>query len=53
MERSLTLAADSSCTVCGRALSKGAKACRGVREEAGPKLLLARDCALVPSDGDL
>lgn len=51
--QSLVLASDASCTVCGRALPKGSKACRGVREESGPRLLLARDCMLVPSEGEL
>jgi hypothetical protein len=50
--QSLVLASDARCTVCARALPKGAKACRGVREEAGPRVLLARDCALVPVEDD-
>ena len=44
----LTLIADSTCTVCGRALPRGSEACRGVRDEAGPKVLLGARCALVP-----
>lgn len=49
----LVLAASAACTVCGRALPKGSQACRGVRDEAGgPRLLVARDCALVPAGGD-
>lgn len=48
--QALVLASDAGCTVCGRALPKGTKACRGVREESGPKLLLARDCTLVPTE---
>ncbi|MDQ3036911.1 MAG: hypothetical protein M3Y87_31245 [Myxococcota bacterium] len=51
--QALVLASDAGCTVCGRALPKGTKACRGVREESGPKLLLARDCTLVPSEGEI
>jgi hypothetical protein len=44
----LTLIADSKCTVCGRALPRGTEACRGVRDEPGPKLLLGPRCGLVP-----
>ena len=44
----LTLIADSKCTVCGRALARGTEACRGVRDEPGPKLLLGPRCALLP-----
>lgn len=44
----LTLIADSKCTVCGRALPRGSEACRGVRDEPGPKLLLGPRCGLVP-----
>jgi hypothetical protein len=44
----LTLIADSKCTVCGRALARGTEACRGVRDEPGPKLLLGPRCGLVP-----
>ncbi len=46
----LTLIADSKCTVCGRALARGTEACRGVRDEPGPKLLLGPRCGLLPSD---
>lgn len=48
--QSLVLAADAACTVCGRALPKGTKACRGVREETGPRLLLGPECRLVPAE---
>ena len=44
----LTLIADSTCTVCGRALPRGSEACRGVRDEPGPKLLLGPRCGLLP-----
>lgn len=44
----LTLIADSKCSVCGRALPRGTEACRGVRDEPGPKLLLGPRCGLVP-----
>ena len=44
----LTLIADSKCTVCGRGLPRGTEACRGVRDEPGPKLLLGPRCGLVP-----
>jgi hypothetical protein len=46
----LTLIANSKCTVCGRALARGTEACRGVRDEPGPKLLLGPRCGLLPSD---
>jgi len=44
----LTLITDSKCTVCGRALPRGTEACRGVRDEPGPKLLLGPKCGLLP-----
>lgn len=44
----LTLIADAKCTVCGRALARGTEACRGVRDEPGPKLLLGPRCGLLP-----
>ncbi len=44
----LTLIADSKCTVCGKDLPRGTEACRGVRDEAGPKLLLGPRCGLLP-----
>lgn len=44
----LTLIADSKCTVCGRALPRGTEACRGVRDDPGPKLLLGPRCGLLP-----
>lgn len=43
----LTLIADSKCTVCGKDLPRGTEACRGVRDEAGPKLLLGPRCGLL------
>ena len=48
--QSLTLIADAACTVCGRSLPKGTKACRGVREEPGPRVLLGPECRWVPSE---
>ncbi|UJR80820.1 hypothetical protein [Sandaracinus amylolyticus] len=47
--QSLVLVADSTCTGCGRTLRKGTKACRGVREEPGPRVLLGPECELLPS----
>jgi hypothetical protein len=44
----LTLITDSKCTVCGRALARGTEACRGVRDDPGPKLLLGPKCGLLP-----
>lgn len=44
----LVLRADSSCTVCGRALPKGTEACRGVRDDGGPRVLVGPRCALLP-----
>lgn len=44
----LTLISDSRCTVCGRDLPRGSEACRGVRDEPGPKLLLGPRCGLLP-----
>jgi hypothetical protein len=46
----LTLIADATCTVCGRALPRGTEACRGVRDEAGPKVLLGPRCGLLPGE---
>lgn len=46
----LTLAAASSCTVCGKAMPRGAAACRGVRDDAGPRVLLGGTCALLPEE---
>ncbi|AKF06570.1 hypothetical protein [Sandaracinus amylolyticus] len=47
--QSLVLVADATCTACGRTLRKGTKACRGVREEPGPRVLLGPECELLPS----
>lgn len=44
----LALIADQKCTVCGRALPRGSEACRGVRDEPGPKVLLGPRCKLLP-----
>jgi len=49
--QSLVLASEAACTVCGRSLPRGGRACRGVREGAGPKVLVAAGCSLVP-EGD-
>ncbi len=46
----LTLAAASSCTVCGKTLPRGAAACRGVRDDAGARVLLGGACTLVPDE---
>lgn len=48
--QSLTLIADAACTVCGRSLPKGTRACRGVREEPGPRVLLGPECRWVPDE---
>lgn len=50
--QALTLIAAASCTHCGKSLPKGSKACRGVREEPGPKLLLGPECRWVPSSNE-
>jgi hypothetical protein len=50
--QSIVLASASACTVCGRALGKGARACRGVRDDGGPKVLVANGCALVPAGNE-
>lgn len=46
----LALATASSCTVCGKALPRGAAACRGIRDDGGPKVLLGGTCSLAPED---
>lgn len=46
--QSLVLIADATCSACGKALPKGTKACRGVREEPGPRVLLGPECELLP-----
>jgi len=45
----LTLRADSPCTVCGRVLPRGTEACRGVRDDGGPRVLLGPTCKLLPT----
>lgn len=45
----LTLRADSPCTVCGRVLARGTEACRGVRDDGGPRVLLGPSCTLLPT----
>lgn len=44
----LTLISESKCSVCGRVLARGSEACRGVRDDAGPKVLLGGRCSLLP-----
>jgi predicted DNA-binding protein len=44
----LVLRAEASCTVCGRLLPKGTEACRGVRDDGGPRVLVGPRCALLP-----
>lgn len=44
----LTLRSDSPCTVCGRVLPRGTEACRGVRDDGGPRVLVGPHCALLP-----
>ncbi|MFO0711644.1 MAG: hypothetical protein U0353_17460 [Sandaracinus sp.] len=43
----LTLRSDSPCTVCGRVLPRGTEACRGVRDDGGPRVLVGPHCKLV------
>lgn len=50
--QSLVLIADATCSACGKALPKGTKACRGVREEPGPRVLLGPECELLPSGSE-
>ena len=45
----LTLRADSPCTVCGRVLPRGTEACRGVRDDGGPRVLVGPRCSLLPT----
>lgn len=47
----LTLRTDSACSVCGRVLPGGSEACRGVRDDGGPRVLLGPGCALLPTTG--
>lgn len=44
----ITLRTELPCTVCGRALRRGSSACRGVRDDAGPSVIVDAACALVP-----
>lgn len=44
----LVLAADVPCTVCGRLLRAGETAHRAVSDRPGPRVMLGRDCRLVP-----
>ena len=46
----LTLATNATCTVCGKSLPRGTSACRGIREDGGPRVLLGGRCALVPEE---
>ncbi len=43
----LTLRSESPCTVCGRVLPRGTEACRGVRDDGGPRVLVGPDCTLL------
>jgi predicted DNA-binding protein len=42
----LTLRAEAVCTVCGLELPKGTEACRGVRDDGGPRVMLGPNCKL-------
>lgn len=44
----LTLASNARCTVCGKDLPRGTSACRGIREDDGPRVLLGGRCRLLP-----
>ncbi len=48
----LSLATEAACTVCGKKLARGSEACRGVREESGPRVLLGPRCTLVPGSSE-
>lgn len=48
----LALRAEAACTVCGKKLPRGSEACRGVREESGPRVLLGPRCTLVPGSSE-
>ncbi len=48
----LALATEAACTVCGKKLPRGSEACRGVREESGPRVLLGPRCTLVPGSSE-
>jgi hypothetical protein len=48
----LALATEATCTVCGKKLPRGSEACRGVREESGPRVLLGPRCTLVPGSSE-
>lgn len=42
--QSMLLARDHRCALCGRAMSAGDEAFLGVREHAGPKVIVGREC---------
>jgi hypothetical protein len=46
----LTLATGASCTVCGKSLPRGSSACRGIREDGGPRVLVGGRCVLLPEE---
>ena len=48
----LALATEASCTVCGKKLPRRSEACRSVREESGPRVLLGPRCTLVPGSSE-
>jgi predicted DNA-binding protein len=45
----LTLRTDSPCTACGRVFPRGTEACRGVRDDGGPRVLVGPRCSLLPT----
>ena len=52
--QSMLLARDQRCALCGRAMKAGDEAFVGVREHAGPKVIVGRECLPVQagSSGD-
>jgi hypothetical protein len=49
----LALLSEATCTVCQKKLPRGSEACRGVREESGPRVLLGPRCTLVPGSSEI
>ena len=47
----LTLATDTTCSVCGRDLSAGSDALRALFDEPGKRVFLGPECRLVPEKG--
>ena len=45
----LVLAADATCSVCGRALPAGTDAHRALFDEPGPRVFLGPECRLLPA----